>query len=73
MKHLEEYIWHVLVAGDRFLNTVLGGHADETVSYRAAKRLDLLHWRLLALFLELIDPVHMARTMRNNGHHDFED
>lgn len=60
---IQRYIWNILIALDQLLNAILFGDPDETVSSRAAKRMDLWHWNQLARFLEWIDPGHMTRSL----------
>jgi hypothetical protein len=36
---MKKYIWNILVAIDQFINTVLGGDPDETMSSRMGKQL----------------------------------
>lgn len=63
---LKKYLWNLLIAIDQLANAVLAGDPDETISSRAAKRPHAIAWRLLARFLEWIDPGHMARAIEED-------
>lgn len=56
---MKAYLWAVLISLDQFANTVLGGHPDETISTRVARNRDKPYWRVVAWFIELIDPGHL--------------
>lgn len=63
---MKRYFWNVLIAIDQLGNALLGGDPDETISSRAAKNAHLWHWHKLGLFLEWIDPGHMARALEKD-------
>jgi len=68
---IRHYLFNILIAADQFLNTVLGGDPDETISSRAAKQSRGWGWHVLGAILETIDPGHLARSREddegNNG------
>lgn len=63
---VKKYLWNLLIALDQLANVLLAGDPDETISSRAAKRPHAIAWRLLARFLEWIDPGHMARSIEKD-------
>lgn len=63
---IARYFWNLLIALDQLANTVLAGDPDETISSRAAKRADRRGWRQLGLFLEWIDPGHLAKSREDD-------
>jgi hypothetical protein len=60
---LKLYIFNVLIALDQFANALIGGDPDETISSRCAKRRDQPGWRILAAFLEWLQPGHLDRSL----------
>lgn len=63
---LRKYAFNVLVAIDQFVNAVLGGDPDETLSSRAAKRADQPGWKQLCWLLEKIDPGHLDKSREDD-------
>jgi len=63
---LRKYARNLLVALDQFVNAVLGGDPDETISSRAAKRPDVWYWAALGWVIERISPGHLARSVEND-------
>jgi len=65
MASLRTYLWNLLVSLDQFINTVLGGFPDETISSRAAKsRKRGKRWAcILCRILDRIDPDHCDKTV----------
>ena len=59
---LRKYIWNILVSIDQFINTLLGGDPDETISSRCAKNRNRWPWKPLAWFLEWLSPGHLERA-----------
>lgn len=62
---MPRYLFSLLVALDQVLNALLGGYADETISYRSAKaREQGQRWGcVLCKALDKIDPDHCAKTV----------
>jgi hypothetical protein len=60
-----KYLFGLLVAVDQFVNALLGGYADETISFRAAvARSNGERWGcVLCKLLDKIDPDHCAKTL----------
>ena len=65
---LGRYVWNNLIAFDQFVNTILGGDPDETISSRIGKitaerpgscRVCVL----ICKFLHLIDPDHCNKVI----------
>lgn len=65
MASLRTYLWNLLVSLDQFINTVLGGFPDETISSRAAKsRKRGKRWAcILCRILDRIDPDHCEKNI----------
>lgn len=63
MAVVKAYLWNILIAFDQLGNVILGGDPDETISSRAAKNQHVWYWRLLGLFLELVDKGHLKRAL----------
>ena len=60
MEKVINYLLNILISLDQLGNTLLGGDPDETISSRCAKNQDKWYWYILGLFLELVDPGHLA-------------
>jgi hypothetical protein len=60
-----KYLFSLLVAIDQFVNALLGGYADETISYRSAVAMRRgERWGcVLCKLLDKIDPDHCAKTI----------
>ncbi len=60
MRTLRRWIFRVLVASDVWLNTILGGDADMTVSLRTARAAKAGRWwgRAGCRVLDLLSPGH---------------
>ena len=58
------YAFRVLLGLDYFLNALLGGSPQETVSARAARQADRFGWCWLYRFLVWIDPDHFDSETR---------
>lgn len=63
---MRRYFFNILIGADQFLNALLGGDPDETISSRAAKRADQSGWKQLCRFLEWIDPGHTSRALEED-------
>lgn len=72
---LAQYLWNLLISLDQFLNALMGGDPDETVSSRCAR---ILHtfaesgtrapwfWHKLGRILEFLDPGHLKRSLEKD-------
>lgn len=70
---LRNYLINALVALDQLLNALTGGDPDETISSRCAKRRTQPGWRVLAAFLEWLEPGHLDRALEaDEGSWDLE-
>ena len=49
---MKQYIWNLLISLDQFINTIIGGHPDETLSSRCWHHRE--DWRA-ALAVKFID------------------
>jgi len=63
---IKRYFINILISLDQFINTLLGGDPDETLSSRAAKNSHMLGWHQLGLFLEWIDPGHLKQYVEHD-------
>lgn len=69
MNKLKKYVFNVLISADQFINAVLLGDPDETISSRLGKWLeDDIGWRkniadVMCTFLWLFDPNHCAKSV----------
>lgn len=63
---IRRYLVNLLIAADQLGNTILGGDPDETISSRAAKKADRRGWKIIARFLEFIDPGHLAKAREDD-------
>lgn len=73
MKKLNRYGWNLLITIDQFLNTILGGDPDETMSSRFGKWMLSPHtgWRKsLAYFicniLNLFEECHCIKSIEKD-------
>lgn len=71
MSALGRYLFNILVAIDQFVNTILGGDPDETISSRLGKimakrkhRCVVCRW--VCWFLDKIDPNHCANSIEED-------
>lgn len=55
---MRRYVWNNLIALDQLWNALSGGDPDETISSTASKNRAVTFWRLLAKFLDRVDPNH---------------
>lgn len=58
---LIKYMWNVLLAFDQFINAILGGDPDETISSRLGKHLEKRNCKFcnfICKLLNIIDPNH---------------
>lgn len=65
---VKRYIWNILISIDQFLNTVLGGEPDETISSRMGKRArkgDKLG-KCICKFLNLFDKGHCEKSIEED-------
>ena len=62
---MPKYLFGLLVALDQVLNALLGGYADETISYRSAiASKNGERWGcVLCTMLDKIDPDHCVKTI----------
>lgn len=59
---MKRWIWNILVSIDQFVNALLGGDPDETLSSRAAKA-NTWTARLLCWFIGIFDKDHCAKNI----------
>ena len=64
---MPRYVFNVLIALDQFVNALLGGYADETISYRSAVARDRgERWGcVLCKVLEWFEEDHCYKTVRS--------
>ena len=63
------YFWNLLLVFDQFLNALLGGSPDETLSSRAGKRdsrEDCVACYWLCRALHLVDKDHCAKSIQSD-------
>lgn len=77
MEKLKKYGWNILVSVDQFINTILAGDPDETMSSRFGKWLELPHddwrWRLsypICVVLHLLDREHCVKHIEEDEGED---
>jgi citrate lyase alpha subunit len=66
---VKTYLWNVLIALDQLINTLAGGHPDETISSRAGKSVTRGRgWIpcVLCKLLNLIDPNHCIKNIETD-------
>ena len=63
---IRKYLWNILVSVDQFLNTLLGGDPDETISSRCAKHRNQWPWKPLAILLEWLFPGHLDKAIEKD-------
>lgn len=64
---MKQYLIHILVSIDQLLNTILGGHPDETVSSRCGKRIShCIMCKILCRFLDLFDKDHCIKHIEHD-------
>ncbi len=62
-----KYFWNILIAIDQFVNTVLGGDPDETISSRAGKRQEDQWWaKALCWVLNKLDTNHCKESIEKD-------
>lgn len=71
---LGQYIWNVLISIDQFVNAIMGGDPDETISSRVSKHRTDWWARPIFRFLEWLDPGHGDRSKEEDeGENDLID
>ena len=63
---MKRYIWNILISIDQFINTVLGGDPDETISSRMGKHLakhDCPFCNFMCGLLNLIQKDHCVKSI----------
>ena len=60
---VKRYIWNILISIDQFINTVLGGYPDETLSSRMGKRPDCPICHFICKLLSIIDKDHCNKSI----------
>lgn len=76
---LKKYFWNILISFDQFINTILFGDPDETMSSRFGKWLHLPHntwkWRVaytICRLLHMIDHNHCDKAVESDeGNNDL--
>jgi hypothetical protein len=56
----KNHIWQVIMSFDQFINTLLGGWADETISARCYRTKSKFEWWINLLFFWQPDHCHKA-------------
>ena len=59
------YVLGLLIGADQFMNAIIGGSPDETISSRCARGQRCWYWRLLGGILDAIQPGHIERALAN--------
>lgn len=57
------YYIRVLLGFDQFINTLIGGEPDETISARAGRLRNRVCWKQLAWCLDKIQPNHVEQAI----------
>lgn len=62
---MRTYFWNILVSIDQFINTLLYGNPDETISSRAAKARNAGRWWgcIFCRLIDKLDPNHCDDTI----------
>jgi len=64
---MRQYLIHILVSIDQLLNTILGGHPDETLSSRCGKIVDqCVLCKMLCRFLDIFDKNHCTKHIEHD-------
>lgn len=66
---MKRYIINILIAIDQFLNTVMGGDPDETISSRMGKHVakkDSPFCNLICKLLNYVDPNHCTKSIEKD-------
>jgi hypothetical protein len=70
-KFWHSYVWNLLISIDQLVNTIFGGHPDETISSRCGKRLPHCTFcRRLCRFLDRIEYRHCVRSIEEDEGHE---
>jgi hypothetical protein len=70
-KFWRSYVWNLLISVDQLVNTIFGGHPDETISSRCGKRLPHCTFcRRLCRFLDRIEYRHCVNTIEEDEGHE---
>jgi len=67
--YVGEYIWNVLISIDQFINTLLGGYPDETISSRMGKRVvkgDSRLCKFICILLNKLDKNHCVNSIEKD-------
>lgn len=66
---ISTYLMNLLIAADRFGNTVMGGDPDETISARSGRLRDKdpKTWGVLAELLDQIQKNHVQDAIQNDA------
>jgi hypothetical protein len=66
---IKRYFWNLLVSIDQFINTLLGGFPDETLSSRMGKHVakkDCPFCNFLCSLLNLFEKDHCIKSIEND-------
>lgn len=66
MDKLKQYFLNILISVDQLVNTIFGGHPDETISSRMGKRVDDCKFcYFICRILHVIDPDHCKKSIEH--------
>ncbi len=63
---VKHYIRNLLISIDQFVNTVLGGYPDETLSSRMGKHQNCLICRFVCKLLDIVDKDHCKKSIEHD-------
>lgn len=62
---MKKYLWNIWVSADQFMNTVLGGDPDETISSRMGKKVAQSKCVLCKLVCRLLDRIQINHCIKS--------
>ncbi len=70
-KKVKRYFWNILISIDQFVNTLIGGDPDESISSRCGKYKHKKLCYLICQFLDKIEYKHCEKSIeRDEGKYE---
>lgn len=64
---MKRYFWNLLISIDQFINAILGGDPDETLSSRMGKRVDTCPTcKVICKFLDIFEKDHCKKSIERD-------
>ncbi len=66
---MKQYLWNFLISIDQFVNTLLGGNLDETISSRMGKQIrdgKCFGCYVICRILHVLDPNHCQKSIEDD-------